>query len=101
MGKTQTSLTYHFVFSTKYRRKMIRPDFEEQLYQYIGGIIRQKKGVLLEIGGIEDHIHLMAGLPPTMSVSDMLRFIIKIFINVAVKIAPILLIYLLQKRQCY
>jgi putative transposase len=30
---------------------------------------------LLEIGGIEDHVHLMAGFPPTISVSDMLRFI--------------------------
>jgi len=75
MGRTYTSLTYHLVFSTKYRRKIIRPDFKESLYQYIGGIIREKKGVLLEIGGIEDHVHLMAGIPSTMAVSDMLRFI--------------------------
>ncbi|MBI2480576.1 MAG: IS200/IS605 family transposase [Planctomycetia bacterium] len=75
MGRTYTSLTYHFVFSTKYRRKTIRPEFKEPLYQYIGGIIRDKNGVQLEIGGIEDHIHIMAGLPATISVSDMLRFI--------------------------
>lgn len=63
------------IFSTKYRRKTIRLDFREQLYQYIGGIIREKEGVLLEIGGVEDHIHIMAGFPATISVSDMLRFI--------------------------
>ena len=75
MGRTYTSLTYHLIFSTKYRHKSIGPDFREQLYQYIGGILREKEGVLLEIGGIEDHIHIMAGIPPTITVSDMLRFI--------------------------
>ncbi len=75
MGRTYTSLTYHLVFSTKYRRKTISPEFQEELYQYIGGIIRKKNGVLLEIGGIEDHVHLLAGIPPTIAVSDMLRFI--------------------------
>ena len=75
MGRTYTSLTYHLIFSTKYRRKLISPNFKDRLYEYIGGIIRQKNGVLLEIGGIEDHIHLLAGFPPTITVSDMLRFI--------------------------
>jgi len=68
-------LTYHLIFSTKYRRGIIRPEFKEQLYQYVGGIIREKDGVLLEIGGIEDHVHILAGIPPTICVSDMLRFI--------------------------
>ena len=31
--------------------------------------------MLLEIGGVEDHVHIMAGFPATMSVSDMMRFI--------------------------
>jgi Transposase IS200 like len=53
MGRTYTSLTYHLIFSTKYRLKTIRPEFRERLYQYIGAIIREKEGVLLEIGGIE------------------------------------------------
>ena len=75
MGRSYTSLTFHIIFSTKYRRKLISPSIAERLYEYIGGIIREKKGVLLKIGGIEDHIHLMAGLHPTIAVSEMLRFI--------------------------
>ncbi len=75
MGRTYTSLTYHLVFSTKYRKKTIRPEFEEDLFHYIGGIIRNKKGTLLEIGGTEDHVHILAGIPATITVSDMLRFI--------------------------
>ena len=75
MGRTYTSLTYHLIFSTKFRHQTIRIEFRERLYQYIGGIIRDKDGVLLEIGVVEDHIHIMAGIPATISVSDMLRFI--------------------------
>jgi len=75
MGRTYTSLTFHAIFSTKYRRKIILPSFRNRLYEYIGGIIRNKNGILLEINGVEDHVHLMAGFPPTIAVSDMLRFI--------------------------
>ena len=75
MGRTYTALTYHLIFSTKYRRKTIPAEFQEQLYQYIGGSIRKKNDVLLENGGIEDHVHIMAGFPATVTVSDMLQFI--------------------------
>ena len=44
-----------------------------QLYTYIGGIIRAQKGLLIEIGGIEDHIHLLVGISPTKPISDAIR----------------------------
>jgi len=75
MASTFTSLTYHVVFSTRYRRNIITPDFQKDLYQYMGGIIRAHKGVLLEIGGMPDHVHLLAGFSPTIAVSDMIRLI--------------------------
>jgi REP element-mobilizing transposase RayT len=70
---TYTSLTYHVVFSTKYREPTILESWQEQLYCYVGGIIRGEKGHLVEIGGIEDHIHLLAGFKPTIAVSEMLQ----------------------------
>jgi REP-associated tyrosine transposase len=75
MASTFTQLTYHVVFSTKYRRNTITPDLRDELYKYIGGIIRGQKGVLLEIGGMPDHIHLLIGIPPTIAVADMVRLI--------------------------
>ena len=75
MGSTYTALTYHLIFSTKYRQKIILPAYQERLYEYIGGIIRQKDGILLQIGGVEDHIHIMAGIAPKVCVSDMVKFI--------------------------
>ncbi len=43
------------------------------MYSYIGGIIRGEQGHLIEIGGVSDHIHVLAGLSPTIAVSDMLK----------------------------
>jgi putative transposase len=68
-----TQLTYHAVFSTKYRHPLICDSFRERFYEYIGGTIRNLKGHLIEIGGVEDHLHLLATFPPTASVSDLIR----------------------------
>ena len=70
---TYTQLTYHVVFSTKYRRRTIVDSLRERLYEYIGGIVRNLDGSLLEIGGIEDHIHILVNLSPAKSVSDAIR----------------------------
>ncbi len=70
---TFTKLSYHIVFSTKYRCKSITDSSSERLYEYIGGIIRAKSGHLIEIGGVEDHVHLLANLSPTKSISDTIR----------------------------
>ena len=70
---TFTKLTYHVVFSTKYRHPLIRGPFQKRLYEYIGGIIRAQDGHLIEVGGIEDHIHLLASLSPKKSISDAIR----------------------------
>ncbi len=70
---TLTKFAYHIVFGTKYRHPLIKAEFQKQLYEYIGGIIRAQNGYLMEIGGIEDHIHILASLPPNKAVSDAIR----------------------------
>lgn len=72
---TFTNLLYHIVYSTKYRKPVIDPSWQDELYGYVGGIIRENKGTLLCMGGIEDHVHLLAKLSPTIAISDILRMI--------------------------
>jgi putative transposase len=72
MPSTHTNLLYHLVFSTKCRIPLITKKLQDELYRYIGGIIRAEGGVSLEIGGTIDHIHLLAKLKPAISVSAML-----------------------------
>ncbi|MFG0265437.1 MAG: IS200/IS605 family transposase [Rhodopirellula sp. JB055] len=70
---TFTNLLFHIIYSTKYRKPTIRTEWQDDLYGYIGGIVRDQKGTLLKIGGVEDHVHLLAKLSPTIAVSDVLR----------------------------
>lgn len=70
---TFTNLLYHVVYSTKYRRPSLTATWRDDLYGYIGGIVREQKGTLLRAGGVEDHIHLLVKLSPTLAISDVLR----------------------------
>lgn len=69
MANTYTSLHYHIVFSTRDRRPVIAADIEQRVWEYLGGIARKNGMKPLQTGGIEDHIHMVVGIPPTMAVS--------------------------------
>jgi len=73
MAGTYTNLLFHIVFSTKERRRLITPLIEPELYKYIGGVIRNLEGDLLEANGDMDHIHLLAKLKPKFALSDVIR----------------------------
>ena len=75
MSNTFTNLIYHVVFSTKYRRATITEGFRSDLYAYVGGLVRNRDGIPLEIGGTEDHIHLLAKLSPKYAIMDVLRVV--------------------------
>ncbi len=68
-----TKLLYHVVFRTKKNRLTINQEHEKKLYAYILGIIKNNKSVLYRIGGMEDHIHLLIDLHPTVALSDCMR----------------------------
>lgn len=73
MPGTFSQILLHTVFSTKHRTPWITADLQEHIYPYIGGIIRAEKGVLCDIGGIEDHIHIYHRWRPDGSISDLMR----------------------------
>ncbi|MFO7957626.1 MAG: IS200/IS605 family transposase [Candidatus Brocadiia bacterium] len=73
MADTLTNLLYHVVFGTRERRRVLTPELRDDLFSYIGGIIRGEGGRLLEVGGTRDHVHLLVSFPPTVAVSDMMR----------------------------
>ena len=73
MGSTFFSLHYHVVFSTKERRPLIRSEWRPRLHSYLGGIIRRMNGVAEIVGGVDDHVHLMASLRPVYCLADVMR----------------------------
>lgn len=73
MANTYTQLFVHCTFSVKNRMKLILPQYKDELYKYVSGIIRNKKHKLYAIGGVEDHIHVFVSMRPDVSVSDMVK----------------------------
>lgn len=67
MANTFTSLHYHIIFSTKNRKPWITPHIEQRVWEYLGGIARENQMIALQVGGVEDHIHLVVGMKPTMA----------------------------------
>ena len=75
MANTYTALHYHFVFSTKNRYPWITPDIESRIWDFLGGIARTNKMKPLKTAGIEDHIHILLGAPPTLAPSKIAQLI--------------------------
>ncbi len=73
MPHTYSNLIFHIVFSTKERRPLITPAIKARLYDYIGGTVRGLGGILIEIGGVSDHVHILVILKPTILLSDFMR----------------------------
>jgi REP element-mobilizing transposase RayT len=73
MGSTYTSLHFHIVFSTKGRRGLIAPAWRPRLHEYLGGTVRGLGGVAESVGGIEDHVHILASLSASHRLADFLR----------------------------
>jgi len=66
---------YHCVFSTKERRRLITPALAERLWPFLGGIVRSNKMKAIEIGGVEDHVHLLLSLPSTIPIAKAMQLI--------------------------
>ncbi|HEY2393843.1 MAG TPA: IS200/IS605 family transposase [Candidatus Angelobacter sp.] len=59
----------HVVFSTKQRKKLIAKSMQPKLWSYMAGIARNHDFLVLANGGMEDHVHLLIQLPPTLALA--------------------------------
>jgi REP element-mobilizing transposase RayT len=75
MANSYAKIIIHFIFSTKNRQPLITKDFAEQLWSYMAGIAQENKMLPLAIGGMPDHAHVCAVVPPALSVSKAVQFI--------------------------
>jgi len=69
------SCLMHVVFSTKDRRRVVTPAMQSKLWPYLGGIARNNKMKALQVGGIEDHVHILLSLPATLDVAKAVQLL--------------------------
>lgn len=77
MADTFSQIYIQIVFAVKKRECLIHQSWEEELYKYISGIIRNKEQKVLAINGMPDHIHILIGMKPSCCLSDLVREIKK------------------------
>ncbi len=70
---TYTQILYQIIFSTKEREKSLVEEMRSVLYNYIWGILKNSKCHLYRINGIEDHIHILTHLHPTIALADLIK----------------------------
>lgn len=73
MANTYTKLNIHIVFHVKSTGVCIKNEDLPIVFAYIGGIVRNVDGYPLTVGSIENHIHILATIPKTMSVSEFVQ----------------------------
>jgi putative transposase len=72
---TYTQIICHIVFSTKERGRVLDKPRREDLFRYIWGIVKNHDGHLYRINGVEDHIHILTSLHPTVALADFVKAI--------------------------
>ena len=64
---------YHLVFRTKQSMPPIKQDHVNELYAYITGIVKHKNSHLYRINGIENHLHILTDMHPSIAPADFMR----------------------------
>ena len=64
---------YHLTWATKNRLPLIQTEFETQLYSYMIKKASKLDVFVYAINGTEDHMHIVAAIPPKQSVADVVK----------------------------
>ena len=66
-------ILYHISFHTWNSEKVLHNSENEELFKYIWGVIKNKKCLLYRINGVEDHIHIVCDLHPSIALADLVK----------------------------
>jgi REP element-mobilizing transposase RayT len=72
MANTYTQIYLHVVFAVSRRACVIRSDRKEELQKYVTGIVTQLNQKLIAVNCMPDHTHILIGLKPDESLSDLI-----------------------------
>ena len=73
MANTYSQIYVQVVFAVEGRQNLIRPENNDELQKYIGGIVSGQKQKLIAINNLPDHLHLLVGLKPDIALSNLVR----------------------------
>ena len=73
--ETKATLFVHLVWSTWDRLPLLTEDTSRRMYHAMAAKCQELGVEVIAIGGVEDHVHLLARMPPTLSVADLMKHV--------------------------
>lgn len=73
MANTYSQIYIQIVFAVAGRENLISAARREELHKYISGIVDRRGQKMLSIFCMPDHAHILVGMRPSISVSDLTR----------------------------
>ena len=73
MPNTYSQIYIQIVFAVKGRQNLISKNNREELHKYISGIVQSREQKMLTIFAMPDHAHILVGMKPNLSISDLVR----------------------------
>jgi putative transposase len=75
MANSYTSIFIHIIFSTHNREPLLQSGFRNRLFAYMGGIARENKIKAISIGGVMDHMHMLALIPASIAIAKAVQLV--------------------------
>lgn len=73
MANTFTQIYLHIVFAVQNRTSLILPEWKNELYKYITGIVKNNGHKLIAINGVSNHLHIAIGYKPHQLIPELLQ----------------------------
>ena len=73
MPNTYSQVYIQIVFAVKGRQNLIPAKNREELHKYITGIVQNREQKMLSVFCMPDHAHILVGIKPSISISDLVR----------------------------
>jgi putative transposase len=66
-------ILYHLNFHTKNSEKVLKNSDNDELFKYICGIFKNNNCKVYRINGVEDHIHIICDLHPSVALATLVK----------------------------
>lgn len=73
MPQSLANVLIHLVFSTKDRVPSLTNDIRQELFPYMGGLFRNIECPVVQIGGVEDHVHILFRMSRTITLAQVVE----------------------------
>lgn len=73
MANTHHKVYLQLVFAVKYRKALLDKAWRKKAFAVMGNLVNETGCTNIIVNGVEDHVHLLVSLKPSVSISDLMK----------------------------